>query len=332
MCYVYVCIYMIGDVWWHDHQQQSLCGIIRPNRNFVIPGDGHGHDLNGYDWTKWSIDEQLWMRCSTISWYPFAATESVIVSKIKTLLDSKANSNYSYRGCTIFEATILSHSNYAYAIIALLQQYGCNPLTHQIMVHNHRRGLIATTIADADPFSWRLILHAPLSTQWSTAVMLPSINNHKSLGSNNSLNSTGKQGRTVGVDGGSNWLRITDHAVATASVEETKQIPWLIWAYGVDIKRVTRLATTEYGTPEIWSLISPKWNINQIIEVLHSHGYDSRVNHHDSVTGNPLPQRLYCNDQSKWIGARIIDVARSPVTNRICIRVTPIKFPTIFDE
>jgi hypothetical protein len=43
-------------------------------------------------------------------------------------------------------------------------------------------------------------------------------------------------------------------------------------------------------------------------------------------------QPLFCDHRSEWIGGRIIDVARSPITNRICIRVAPIRNLTLFDE
>jgi hypothetical protein len=202
-------------------------------------------------------------------------------SKIKLLLDAKANANYSYRGCTIFEATVLSRSPCVYSTICLLQQYGCLiPLTHQLLVHNHRRGLIATTIADGDPRLSRLILHAPLSPPWynpnahkhlrwnkllppallsdnmvikdETPSIVTSSNSRSSNKSERASTSAvilGGMGRTVGVDGGYNWAKLTNHAIATASLEGTTAhlLPWLIWAYGVDIKRVTR-----FGLNRVW--------------------------------------------------------------------------------
>jgi hypothetical protein len=356
-----------GDVWWHDHLQSS-CGIIRPSRSFVIPGsNGHSRAGFGYAWSTWTIDEQLWMRCAT-QWYPMGtrvkradsdrsvAWDTLISSKIKPLLEAKANPNYSYRGRTIFEATILSRSSYTYAIIGLLQEYGCTyPLSHQLLVENSRRGLIETAMADPDPRIPRLILHAPLLSPWyrkddpnhgrisyefhqwsrlpEPALLSDGYDEKFNPWRSTSAVILGGMGCTVGVDGGSNWPQITNHAITIAAFEfRTEHIlPWLIWAYGVDIKRVTRLTTTEYWTSELWSLISPKWSMNQLIEYLDCNGFNESSKH-DTKTGDPLPQPLYCNNESKWIGGRIIDVARSPVTNRICIRVTPIKYSTLFDE
>jgi hypothetical protein len=100
---------VIGDVWWHDSQQSSSCDIIRFDSMFVIPTKGDDCKDDSPIWLKWSIDEQLWMRCATLSWYPSVTMDKPahISSTIKSLLDSKANPNYSYRGCTTFEATLL---------------------------------------------------------------------------------------------------------------------------------------------------------------------------------------------------------------------------------
>jgi hypothetical protein len=259
------------------------------------------------------------MRCATLTWYPHPSTQTLVLSKIRELLKSKANANYSYRGCTIFEAAILSRSDYSYEIICLLQQYGCKyPLSHQLLNHNHRRGLIESTIAQEDPRISRLVLHGPLGSPWERAdasdfyhwdqLLDPALlsdtindvvspippNDDREDNNNNNKNDSklerastsavilGGMGRTVGVDGGYNWPQLTNHAIATASLEGTTAhvIPWLIWAYGVDIKRVTRLTSTEFGTSELWSLISPKWSINQIIEYLDADGFDDISRHY----------------------------------------------------
>jgi hypothetical protein len=94
----------------------------------------------------------------------------------------------------------------------------------------------------------------------------------------------GGMGRTVGVDGGAHWPLLSDHAITMAVHQQRTQhiIPWLIWAYGVDVKRVKQLPLVEYGTPELWSAVSPKWYLNQLIELLASHG--AGTTNHDPQT------------------------------------------------
>jgi hypothetical protein len=258
----------------------------------------------------------------------------------------------------VFEAAMTSRSSYLHQTLTMLIKSGATiPIGSQLFAqHPNRRDIITIAIMNDDPRISALVLHAPQhrravwcahphaygdpdTMKWEH---IPSLGSKPNYGVARliaqqtredpllSAVQLGGQGLTVGVDGGSHWPRITVSAVAAASsLSKTAEhmLPWLIWAYGVDLTAVV-MRPSIYATSELWA--ESPYQLNNILQMLDPNGYDLD-GQHDPITGELIPQPLSITDTCKWIPMRCIDIAKSPLTGRLVIRLTSLHL-NLFDE
>jgi hypothetical protein len=138
-------------------------------------------------------------------------------------------------------------------------------------------------------------------------------------------------GRTIGMDGGADWPIITQPTVSISSWTEAAVylLPFLVWAYGVDLNEFTVLAPMTHATAEL--LTECPYPIGSVVEMADGLGYKSSSDF-DPLTGHTIFNALYITDQCEWVPMRVIDCARSPANGLLCVRLSGLKFSNVYDE
>jgi hypothetical protein len=269
-------------------------------------------------------------------------------------------------GRGLIEGCIFSHSPSTYHTLKLLMKMNCAvPSTKPMTPSIYWRGIVSSAFAIEDARVARIILYMPKDSwfedngtvEQATAILKWSdltVPTFTGTRTGNPIH-LGGLGRTVGVDENqTKWPVLSHEDLQWAAISGSAMhlMPWMIYAYGMDPNVVPMISTMNqhYLTLPTEIITECPYAINEIVDLLDSSGYNPHTCEYVPVTGDPIHEPLYINKDCKWIGARIIDIARVPVphgslsvtntssdvslsspTTHLLVRVAPLAYSPMFD-
>jgi hypothetical protein len=271
------------------------------------------------------------------------------VEQVREILREGANPNFVYRGRHVME-NAMGWDNVTETLQLLISAGSVPP---HLPLNVHCRDMITIGMAFLRPDICRVLLQAPAMAWQRSLAHVPSDSKKEpeewqklpppvlsSLALSNFPQAMtipactyAGMGRTMGVDGGPWRAHITREAVEVASVTNgaIHLLPFLIFAYSIDIETLTILppATNAEAHPD--AVANSPWPLNTLMEHRDPDGYNQAALWNEN-TGDAIHRPLRVTTSSRHIPCRIIDIAPSIDDGKTCVKVTNLSFGPVFDE
>lgn len=223
--------------------------------------------------------------------------------------------------------------------LSLLPLIGARVPSHRVEDINepdaaYRRDIVTLTLVKNNALSLRYVLHAPLSSpSWNMAA---DDEYDESFGTvarptlTASMVIDAGMGRTCGVSGTPLRPIVNQWAVSTCIIGSSTIhiLPYLIWAFGIDITTMRALPSSIHVTPLIASQC--RYAIGDIVMVPDPEGFRN-VSQYHPVTGLAIHQPQRINNTCKWLSSQVIDIAMG-INGSPCVRINHLSHACIWDD